>query len=178
MDPGVYPFRLWCLPPRTRECFSWQVFEDALAIRLANRLDRMIGRLDDLSERRRIATIKDTLFSRILDSLIWNTTHVGTGAILILAGQSMQNGTFSIGDFARLVFYLGWISMLVQATARTITQYKQTEVSLERLLGLMQDTPPERLVKHSPVPLKGELPAIPPVVRTEADRLERLEVKG
>ena len=158
--------------------FIAELFEDALAIRLANRSDRMIGRLDDLGEQRRIATLKDTLFSRILDSMIWNTTNVGTGVILILAGQSMQAGTFTIGDFALFVYYLGWISMLVQATARTFAQYKQTGVSLERLLGMMPDTPPERLVEHAPIPLKGDLPAIPAIVRTESDRLERIEIRG
>jgi ATP-binding cassette subfamily B protein len=116
--------------------FVAELFEDALAIRLTNTHDRMIERLENLGEIRRAATLKDILLSRILDSLIWNTTNVGTGVILILAGPSMQTGAFSVGDFALFVFYLGWTSMLVQGTARTLAQYKQTGVSIERALAL------------------------------------------
>jgi len=158
--------------------FVAELFEDALAIRLTNTVDRMIGRLDVLGEERRVATLKDTLLARILDSLIWNTTNVGTGVILILAGQSMQTGAFSVGDFALFVFYLGWTSMLVQATSRTLAQYKQTGVSIDRLTELMQETPEEILTVHSHVPLTGDLPEIQAIVRTESDRLDSLDVTG
>lgn len=157
--------------------FIAELFEDALAIRLANRVDRMIGRLDGLNETRRIATLKDTLFSRILDSMVWNATNVGTGVILIMAGQSMQTGTFSIGDFALFVFYLGWTSMLVQATARTIAQYKQAEVSVDRMLALMEGEP-DRIATHDHIPLTGDLPEPPAIVRSPGDLLERLEIRG
>jgi ATP-binding cassette subfamily B protein len=158
--------------------FVAELFEDALAIRLTNTGDRMIGRLDVLGEERRVATLKDTLLARILDSLIWNTTNVGTGVILILAGRSMQTGAFSVGDFALFVFYLGWTSMLVKVTSRTLAQYKQTGVSIDRLTVLMQETPGEILTTHSHVPLTGDLPDILAIVRTESNRLESLDVTG
>lgn len=158
--------------------FVAELFEDALAIRLTNTESRMIDRLDVLGEERRVATLKDTLLARILDSLIWNTTNVGTGAILILAGQSMQSGVFSVGDFALFVFYLGWTSMLVQSTARTLAQYKQTGVSVDRLTALMQETPSANLTAHSHVPLTGDLPGIPAIVRSGDDQLESLDVSG
>lgn len=158
--------------------FIAELFDDALAIRLANRIDRMIERLDDLNETRRVATLKDTLFNRIVDSMVWNATNVGTGVILILAGQSMRTGAFTVGDFALFVFYLGWTSMVVQSTARTFAQYKQTQVSVERLERLMQGTPADQLIEHDHIPLTGPLPEIPAIVRSDADRLERIDIEG
>ena len=57
-----------------------------------------------------------------------------------------------------------------------LTQYKQTSVSIDRLLTLLQDAPKEALVEHSPTYLRGPLPSIPHTPKTERDHLERLEV--
>ena len=110
--------------------FIGEIFEDALAIKLANAEDRIAARLETLNEDRRRLTVRDTLFNRVVDSLIWNATNLGTGLVLVLVGSAMQEGTFSVGDFALFVYYLGFTSMVVQGSARTIAQYKQTGVAV------------------------------------------------
>ena len=48
-------------------------------------------------------TLRERLFDAILGSLWQNTSYFGTGVILLLAGQGMQAGTFTIGDFSLFV---------------------------------------------------------------------------
>jgi ATP-binding cassette subfamily B protein len=56
--------------------------------------------------------------------------------------------------------------------------YKQAGVSLERMAKLLQGALPETLVKHGPVYMRGALPDVPHVVKTDAQRLESLCASG
>ena len=158
--------------------FIGEIFEDALAIKLANAEDRIAARLETLNEDRRRLTVRDTLFNRVVDSLIWNATNLGTGLVLVLVGSAMQEGTFSVGDFALFVYYLGFTSMVVQGSARTIAQYKQTGVAVDRLHALLQKDPQTRLTEHSPVYLRGPLPSIPALPVLEEDALSTIRAEG
>ena len=158
--------------------FIGEIFGSAQAIKVANAEDRLLGRFDRLNEQRRKAALKDRLFNSLLDAVFWNTVNLGTGVILILAGQSMRSGAFTIGDFSLFVFYLGSVAGITRHTGQIIARYRQAGVSIDRLLTLLEDAPPERLVAHSPVYLRGDLPEIPYIPKTEEDRLERLEVEG
>lgn len=158
--------------------FIGEIFEDALAIKLANAEDRIAARLETLNEDRRRLTVRDTLFNRVVDSLIWNATNLGTGLVLVLVGSAMQEGTFSVGDFALFVYYLGFTSMVVQGSARTIAQYKQTGVAVDRLHTLLQKDPQTRLTEHSPVYLRGALPSIPALPVLEEDALSTIRAEG
>jgi ATP-binding cassette subfamily B protein len=59
-----------------------------------------------------------------------------------------------------------------------LTQFRQMGVSIDRLLALLQDGPPRDLVEHSKVYLRGPMPDLPTVTRTEADRLDTLDTTG
>ncbi len=158
--------------------FIGEIFEDALTIKLANAHDRIVTRLEDLNADRRRLTVRDRLFNRVVDSLIWNTTNIGTGLVLVLVGSAMQDGTFTVGDFALFVYYLGFTSMVVQGSARTIAQYKQADVAIDRLHTLLKEDPQERLTEHSPVYLKGNLPDIPSLPPRGEDGLTSLRAEG
>ena len=158
--------------------FIGELFGAAQAIKVANAEDRMLARFDHLNDQRRLTTLKDLVFNRVLDSIIWNMVNVGTGIILILVGQAMQSEAFSVGDFALFVFYLSFVTGITRDVGRSMTKYKQAGVSRDRLLVLLADAPPEHLVAHSSVYLKGDLPDIPALERREADRLDRFEVEG
>jgi ATP-binding cassette subfamily B protein len=56
--------------------------------------------------------------------------------------------------------------------------YQQAGVSLGRLVKLLQGAPVEVLVQHSPVYMRGELPDVPYVPKTDAHCLEMLEASG
>ena len=122
--------------------------------------------------------MRDKLFNEILSSIFANAVNIGTGLILLLAATSMRAGTFTVGDFALFVYYLGWISEFTAMFGIVLTRYRQAGVSFERMVTLLQGAPPQSLVAHGPVYMRGTLPAIPVPPRDSADRLQTLEAAG
>jgi ATP-binding cassette subfamily B protein len=131
-----------------------------------------------VAHQRRLTTLKDRVFNRMLDAVIWSTINLGTGAILIMAGQSMRMGDFSVGDFSLFVFYLSFVTEITRRAGRIMAQSKQASVSMDRLQIMVPDAPPEQLVLHSDVYLKGDLPEVPKLEKKESDKLKVLEAKG
>jgi ATP-binding cassette subfamily B protein len=100
------------------------------------------------------------------------------GLILLLAAQSMRNGSFSVGDFALFVYYLGFVTDFTQFYGRYMAHYQQTCVSFQRFADLMEGTPIERLVSHNPLHLRDKLTVKAKMNISEADKLEAIEVKN
>jgi ATP-binding cassette, subfamily B, bacterial len=158
--------------------FIGEVFGTAQAIKVANAEQRVARRFDRLNDTRRKTAVKDRLFIELFNSVFWNSMNLGTGMILILCAQAMRSGTFTVGDFALFVFYVGFVADFVQQTGARIAETRQADVSKNRLLGMMQGAPASSLVRHGPVHMQGELPAVPIPVKTEHDHLEHLEVRA
>jgi ATP-binding cassette subfamily B protein len=134
----------------------------------------VIAHFHTLNDERRRLTLKERLFNEILDSLYRNTSTLSTGIILILAGQSMRAGTFTLGDFSLFVYLLQSMGDLTTFAGMVSARYKQLDVSVQRMYRLMEGAPLEALVEHSPVDLDGPLPEVVYPARTEADRLRSL----
>lgn len=155
-----------------------EIFGAVQAVKVANAETRVIDRFRVLNEQRRKTTLRDRLFDQLLESVFWNTLNIGTGLILILAGQSLKAGTFTVGDLALFIYYLGWITDLTFFFGILLTRYKKAGVSFERMLGLLQGAPAEMLVQSMPLDLRGPLPDVPFTPKVAADRLDRLEVSS
>jgi len=158
--------------------FLGETFGGVQAIKLANAERHVIDHFHALNEVRRRATVRDRLFHQVFHSIFWNTVNLGTGAILMLAAGAMRAGTFTVGDFALFVFYLDYLTEAVAFVGELMARYRQSGVSIERLLGLMQGAERGALVAHGPVYLHGPLTEVSFPVKTDADRLDRLEVRG
>jgi ATP-binding cassette subfamily B protein len=148
------------------------------AIKVATAEERVVARFRRLNETRRRAALKDRLFNVLLDSLFRNTVNLGIGAILLLAAEEMRAGSFTVGDFALFVYYLGFVTDFTALIGVRWAWYKQTGVSFQRLARLMAGAPPQKLVEHGMVYMSGELPPLPTPIKTEGHHLERLEVRG
>lgn len=155
-----------------------EIFGAVQAVKVAGAERRVIAHFRGINEVRRKATLNDLLFTEILRSIWNNAANVGTGVILLLSAQGMRTGSFSVGDFALFVSYLGWMAQVTSMLGHFLAQYRQAGVSVERLTELLQSAPPRTLVEHGPVYLRGPLPDLSRPVRTGADRLDRLEVSG
>jgi len=152
--------------------FIGEMFNATQAIQLAGAEDAVLTHFQKLNDARRKTSLKDRLFSEVLGSIFRNTVNVGTGFILLMAGQSLRNGSFSVGDFALFVFYLGFISDLTAQIGLFFPRFKQAGVAFERMNRLLQGAPPITLVKKTASYLRGSLPAVPYTPKTAADRLE------
>src|SRR5689334_19075860 len=158
--------------------FLGEIFGAVQAVKVAGAEAQVIRRFGALNAQRRATGVRDKLFSEILESIFANAVNVGTGLILLLAATSMRAGTFTVGDFALFVYYLGWISEFTAMFGIVLTRYRQAGVSFERMVTLLQGAPPQSLVAHGPVYMREPLPAIPVPPREPANRLETLEALG
>jgi len=158
--------------------FLGEIFGAVQAVKVAGAEARIIRHFGALNGRRRATGVRDKLFSAILESIFANTVNVGTGLILLLAANAIHARTFTVGDFALFVYYLGWISEFTAIFGIVLTRYRQAGVSFERMVTLLQGAPSESLVKHGPVYMRGAPPAIPSPPRTNADQLRALEACG
>jgi len=148
------------------------------AIKLAGAERPVLAEFGRLNEERRAQTIGDRLFNTLMESTFFNIVNLGTGAILLLSAGSMRAGSFSVGDFALFVYFLDWVTDLPYFAGVLLARFKQAGVSLERMLAMLPGQPAEALVRHGPVYLSGELPAVPFERRDARHRLERLELRG
>ena len=159
--------------------FIGELFGAAQAVKVAAAEDGVLAHFDRLNDERRKASLLDRVFSEILESLYRNTANLSTGVILLLAGQAMQRGTFTVGDFALFVYYLGNISEMTTFFGMLVARYRQLGVSVEPtqvVARLASGAPPEALVEFSPVYMDGRLPNVVYPAKTQADRLGRLDV--
>jgi ATP-binding cassette subfamily B protein len=158
--------------------FVGEIFGAAQAVKVATAEPHVLARFCRLNDVRRKAVVKDRLFHELFHSIFWNVLNVGTGAILLLAGQSMHADTFTVGDFSLFVYYLGWVTEFAAMIGVLWARYQQAGVSLERLNRLLQGAPSEILVEHNAVYMRGPLPEVPYVEKSGEHRLESLEVSG
>jgi ATP-binding cassette subfamily B protein len=118
-----------------------------------------------------------------VETLIWNFVNIITGVILLLVSTSLNastpgGATMTIGDFSLFIYYLGYFAQFTAMTGVLIAQYKQGGVALARMISLLQGAEPLSLVKHTPVHVTGELPAIPYVAKTDEHHLDEVAVSG
>jgi ATP-binding cassette, subfamily B, bacterial len=153
-----------------------EMFGMVQAIQVASAQSHAIEHLRNLSDQRRAMILRDRLFTQILSSIFANTVNLGTGLILLLSAQSMQAGTFSVGDFTVFVYYLAFVTDFTQFFGGFLAYTKQASISIDRLNALLHNATPNTLVEHNPVYLTGKLPMIPNLTKSTADCLECLEV--
>lgn len=154
--------------------FIGEFFGAVQAVKVANAETGVIEHFNELNDERRKLSLKDRLFNEILHSLFRNSTSLGTGIILILAGQAMQAGTFTVGDFALFVFYLEFIADLTAFSGLLVARYRQIGISNERMLRLMEGAPPEALVEFSPVYMDGKFPSVVYPQKEEVETLNQV----
>jgi ATP-binding cassette subfamily B protein len=158
--------------------FLGEVLGASQAVQIAGAEEHVVRHFRALSDQRRMTSVRDRLFTEVMQSIFHNTTNLGTGLILILAGQSLRAGTFTIGDFALFVHFLSYITFFTGALGAFVAHYRQMGVSFRRMVELIQGAPPEELVRHRPTHMHGPLPDIRATPKTPLDRLDLLEVQG
>jgi ATP-binding cassette subfamily B protein len=154
-----------------------EIFSAIQLIKVTGSETAFIGRFQGLSATRHRAALKDRMFTELLSSIYTNISTVGTGLILILAGQAMSTGNFTIGDLALFIFVLDWVAGFTNAAGRMMAVWRQVAVSQVRLVALLQGAP-EELVKSQPISLRGDLPSLPTLALPVGDQFETLEARG
>ncbi len=157
--------------------FIGELFGAIQAVKVAGAEERSVQYLREINETRRKTSLKDALFTQILDSAFRNTANLFTGLILLTAGSAMQGGQFSIGDLALFVYYLSWVTDFSAIIGNKIAWFKRLGVSIDRMVVLLQGAPPEGLVENAPIYLRKDLPDVPFIPKTQADELQALDIR-
>lgn len=158
--------------------FIGEMFGAAQAVQIATAERRVIHHFEKINQQRKNAAVKDRLFGEVLRTIFHNAGNLGTGIVLLMVGNKMARGTFTVGDFAIFSYYLGYTVDFAGLVGEHLAWIKQVGVSLGRLFHLLQDTSPNTLVNHNPIYLEKELPVVPFIRKTGLHRLEILEARN
>jgi ABC-type multidrug transport system fused ATPase/permease subunit len=149
--------------------FIGETFGAAQSIKLAAAESRVAARLKTLNEHRREASIRDLMFSSLLNFLNTNIAAIASGCVLLLAAQAMRRGAFTVGDFTLFATYLAMVSAAPLLMGQILAIERQAGVSIGRMRGLMDGAPPLQLVARAPAAGAPPHPCEP---------LRRLSVRG
>jgi ATP-binding cassette, subfamily B, bacterial len=158
--------------------FIGEFFGAVQAVKVATAEKDVINHFHRLNDERQKLTVREKLFDDVLSSIYRNTSTLGTGVILILVGQSMRAGTFTLGDFSLFVYLLQSMGDLTTFAGMLAARYKQLDVSVQRMYRLMENAPLDALVQPSPVDLSGPLPEVTYPAKQTSDRLEKLSARN
>jgi ATP-binding cassette subfamily B protein len=158
--------------------FIGEFFGAVQAVKVATAEKNTIGHFRKINDQRRVLTVREKLFDEVLGSIYRNTSTLGTGVILVLVGQSMRTGNFTLGDFSLFVYLLQSMSDLTTFGGMLWARYKQLDVSVKRMYHLMENAPLDALVQHHTVDFTAPLPEVIYPTKTISDRLNDLTVEG
>ncbi len=155
--------------------FIGEFFGAVQAVKVAGAEQNVIDHFNKLNNERQDLTVREKLFDEVLGSLYRNMSTLGTGVILVLVGQSMRTGTFTLGDFSLFVYLLNSMGDLTTFAGMLAARYKQMNVSVQRMYHLMENAPLHGLIERSHVDLAGPLPAVVYPEKSSTDRLRELK---
>lgn len=158
--------------------FLGEIFGAVQAVKVANAERDVIGRFNRLNDTRRKMMLQERLLDESLEMAYHNTIELSVGLTLLLAAQAMRVGDFTVGDFALFIYYLNFATRLPSVLGTFVGDYKTQEISIKRMVELLDGAEPERLVEYGPVYERGELPAVPYTPKTAGHQLEKLAVRG
>ncbi len=151
-----------------------EAMDGVQAIQLAGAQDHVVAYIEGLNRERLRATVRDRLLSQSFHSFFWNAATLTTGLILLAAADGLRSGTFTVGDFALFVTYVGVVTEFMAAFGDFLIHFQQARVSLERMANLIGGTRDDVVARH-PIYLSGPLPEVPAEPALD-DPLERLTV--
>ncbi|MEZ4711554.1 MAG: ABC transporter ATP-binding protein [Caldilineaceae bacterium] len=162
-----------------------EIFSSVQAIQVAGAEPHVLAHFRQLNDERQRMMVRDRVFSRVLEAIYGNLGALGTGIILLLAAGVLRDETFSVGDFALFVYYLGFLTEFMRGFGNFLAHYQQAGVSLRRMVELLQGASPMRLVAHQPLYLNSDagakvwLEPVPLLAESAPpERLQILEVDG
>jgi ATP-binding cassette subfamily B protein len=150
--------------------FIGEFFGAVQAVKVAAAEDGVMRHFSELNDTRKKLALREKLFDDVLESIWRNTASLDTGAILIISGQAMRSGTFTIGDFSLFVFLLSSMSDLTTFLGMFVARYKKLSVSIQRMYRLMEGAPLEALVEWVDADLDKYLAGLSPREKQQARR--------
>ena len=157
--------------------FIGETFAGVQAIKLAAAEQPVLDRLHRLNQTRHKTALSDTVLTEILRGINRNMSTITVAIVLLVAADSISDGSFSIGDLALFLTYLPRLTDYMAFVGDIIAQHRRTGVAYERIRALAVDAPDDELLDRERVSLEGDIPDIE-LPDIGIDPLQRLEVRG
>jgi ATP-binding cassette subfamily B protein len=158
--------------------FLGEILGGVQAVKVADAESGALRYFNTLSEARRKAGVRQNTFLTLAFSAGQSMGDIAVAVVVLLAGQSLQSGAMTVGDFTLFVTYLTIAVHFPANLGSYMSEIAQQRVVLDRLQEMHPDAPPESIVAHRPIYEKGSVPRLAMPAKAAADRLERLEVMG
>ncbi len=158
--------------------FIGETFGAVQGIKVANAEDTVLGRFRQLNKKRSQTALMDHLFDEIREAIYSNAIALGTGIILIMASQAISEKSFTIGDFALFVYYLGFLTEMTWILGYLIAKYQQTGVSVDRMVKLLQGGPAQQLIDPEQIDLTNPPTDLPHIRKGPEHHLHELRLEG
>ncbi len=155
-----------------------EAMEGVETIQLAGAEQHIVEHIRVLNEERLHATVRDRLLTQSFHAFFWNAATLCTGLILLAAADGLSAGTFSVGDFALFVVYVGILAEFIAAFGDFMMHIRQAGVSIERMAVLAPENRQEAVVEHVPLAIRGPQPKVTLPQRSPGDRLSELRVEN
>lgn len=157
-----------------------ETFNAIQAIKVGAHEDTVVAHFVKLSEQRKDMAVRDESFAVAIRSFGRLIISLSTGILLLLIGDLMQTGEFSVGDFILFTFLLGWMSSFINYLGNYIAWQQRAKVSVGRMEEVMQgkrdDIGPSELSEPSEIYVKKTVPVIPAL--SEPEILQRIDIKN
>lgn len=155
--------------------FIGETFGAVSAVKLAGREEQMVAHLRRLGETRQQAALRDVLLTELIRGVNTNMVNLAVGLVLLLGANRVRGEALSVQDFVLFIGLLPRLTGSMGFFGDAIARHRRTGVSFERMNRLLVDAPGDETVRHQPVYLRAEPPALP--AREAAEPLRELRVE-
>lgn len=158
--------------------FLGEILGAVQAVKVAEADAGVMGHFRNISEARRQANVRRGIFFATFDTIADNVGDIAVAVMVLMAGEALSAGTFSVGDFTLFTTYLFFAARFPAVIGSFTSEIAQQRVVLDRLQEITPEQPPASLVAHHSIYQREPVPAIALPEKTAADRLAVLEIDG
>jgi ATP-binding cassette, subfamily B, bacterial len=151
--------------------FIGEIFGSVQAIQVAVAEDAATHHFRKLNDERARVTIREKLFSDLLQAISFNSISVSTGLILLVGGRMIRQGSFTVSDFALFIYYLDNLSFVIGMLSSVLTRWRQVGIALERLDQVTPQTGHNDLLNNEQSDVAQASLPTEPLVRFTANNL-------
>ena len=155
--------------------FIGETFGAVSAVKLAGREEQMVTHLRALGETRKDAALRDVLLTELIRGVNTNMVNIAVGLVLLLGANRVRGEALSVQEFVLFIGLLPRLTGSMGFFGDAIARHRRTGVSFERMNRLLVDAPGDEAVRHQPIYLQGEPPALP--ARASVEPLRELRVE-
>jgi len=87
-----------------------EIFGAVQAVQIARAEQGVVDHFHDSASCAAAPCSRERKISLLTGSVYWNTVYLGTGSSCCSGARAMRDGTFTVGDFALFVSYLGFVT--------------------------------------------------------------------